>query len=150
MWCLVANDGGTRALPSATKPKSNYRSITACFEGLPGRIVPVDLAPVTITAPTARAGGGVVDNPPCELPDGKPELFRVAGDGPICTTYPCELVIHGRNLGPTNPTVQLLVPSEQETGPYVNPTSVTIPAVTVRSVDSSLADYDSVSSSLTV
>ena len=147
LWCMTANDPGTRANPSTTSPKKNYRSITACFEALPGRIVPVDLAPVTITAPVATSNGGIVDVP-CDLPPEKPELFNVAGDGPICYTTPCELEIRGRNFGATPPSVRLLVPSEQETGPYANPTTITIPNVTVGNYDTTNPTYNSVSASL--
>ena len=115
VWCMRGNDAGTPGFPSSTPPKPNYRSITACFEALPGRIIPVDLAPVTISSPVALPDGDIIQAP-CDLPQTKPELFNVFPE-PICTGFPCILRIRGRNFG-TAPTVNLAVPTEQDEGPY--------------------------------
>jgi len=119
MWCLTANDHGSPGSPSPVAPLRDYRAITACFEALPGRIIPVDLAPVMITAPIVDYNGNIVDAP-CGLPLGKPELFTVHSAngvpdmGPICETFPCELEIRGRNfctMNGTDPTVTLEHPT---------------------------------------
>jgi hypothetical protein len=125
MWCLTANDPGSPGRLSAVPPLKDFRAITACFEALPGRIIPVDLALVSSAAPMALPNGDLV-NVPCALPPGKPELFNVQGSqhqGPICSAYPCELEIRGRHFfndatSPVIPAVTLAVPDEQTNVPY--------------------------------
>lgn len=150
MWCLTANDSGSASLPSVVPPLKNYRPITACFEGLPGRIIPVDLAPVTVTAPLADATGDLVEAP-CGLPPGKPELFNVrntnstADLGPICVSYPCALEIRGRNFFstpmPATGYVSLVPPDEQATGPHSSKT----PPMIIVMAPAHMPNYDSVS-----
>jgi hypothetical protein len=147
MWCLTANDPGSPGSLSAVAPLKDFRAITACFEALPGRIIPVDLAPVSIAAPVALPNGDLV-NVPCALPPGKPELFNVQGlQGPICVMYPCVLEIRGRHFSNTTtstpPEVTLEVPDEQADVPYSRvPTPIS--PVMVGDVTHNEA-YDSVS-----
>ena len=148
---MTANDGGK------TKARLlNYRAITACFESLPGRIIPVDLAPVTITAPMATASGDLIDAP-CDLPASIPELFNVrnanptADLGPICDFTEadwCAQEVRGRNFGST-PTVTLGQPSEQVLFMKNPPTViVTHPTMVVDRVNADTGEsehhYDSV------
>ena len=134
VWCMTANDGGK------TKARLlNYRAITACFESLPGRIIPVDLAPVTITTPMATASGDLIDAP-CDLPASIPELFNVRNAnhtdlGPICNFTEadwCALEVRGRNFG-VEPTVTLGQPSEHlDAGdPMKSPPTVMVTNTTV-------------------
>ena len=118
VWCMTGND------PGASVPvKKEYRAITACFEALPGRIIPVDLAPVQIASMIKNPDGDIV-NVPCDLP-GAPELFNVISSddmGPVCKTYPCQLTIRGRNFfdtaNPVAPQIWLSLPDEQVDGPH--------------------------------
>jgi hypothetical protein len=124
IWCMRGNDPGTRGFPSKAAPLPAYRSISACFEAMPGRIIPVDLAPVTIAAPVTLPDGDII-LAPCDLPLWKPELFNVHPE-PICSfevNTLCDLIIRGRNFGAngTTATLRLAVPTEQagvEDGPY--------------------------------
>jgi hypothetical protein len=125
-------------------------------QAIPGRIIPVDLAPVSSRAPTADAVGNLIDVP-CGTPADKPELFNVQGlprdrdRGPICDMYPCELEIRGRNFF-ANATVILAVPDEQGTlvGPYRGRTpegpNVTVGEVMHITMDEDIYSYDKVSS----
>jgi len=61
MYCITSNDPGTPTNPAVVPPLKNYRPIRACFESMPGRIVPVDLAPVALTPSLLANGGDVVD-----------------------------------------------------------------------------------------
>jgi len=98
----------------------------------------VDLAPVSIRAPTADMAGNLIAVP-CNTPDYNPQLFNVHGitevegividDGPICSSYPCKLRIRGKNFG-ADPLVELVKPDEQPDGPYSTRDSAA-PAVTV-------------------
>jgi hypothetical protein len=142
--------------PSTIPPLSNYRAITACFEALPGRVIPVDLAPVTITAPMLLATGELVDAP-CDLPESIPELFNVrnadpavADLGPICTfngTDTCSLEVRGRNFGPS-PDVSLGLPEEQLASPQAGPGKVApvVDVISLTIVNRTSGDhhYDSV------
>jgi hypothetical protein len=125
-------------------------------QAIPGRIIPVDLAPITSRAPTADAAGYLIDVP-CGTPEHKPELFNVQGltedRGPICETYPCQLEIRGRNFF-ANATVILAVPDEQRTqgtfdGPYGGRTpegpNVTVGEVMHIAMDEDIYSYDNVS-----
>ena len=71
MYCMTANDPGSPAFLPDVKLKQDYRPIRACFEGMPGRITPVDLAPVSTRAPQIQTGGDVVDVS-CDLPNDYP------------------------------------------------------------------------------
>lgn len=127
MWCLTVNDAGSLKFPSTIPPLTNYRAITACFEAMPGRIIPVDLAPVTITAPMVLASGEVVDAP-CDLPTSIPEFYNVrnadpnvADLGPICTFNETDtglLEVRGRNFGNVTLSVSLVLPDEQPNSPH--------------------------------
>jgi hypothetical protein len=116
---MTGNDPG-----ASVPPLIEYRAITACFEALPGRIIPVDLAPVMISSMIVNQVGDTA-NTPCDLP-GIPELFNVVSSddlGPICMNYPCQLVVRGRNFfnaaSPVAPVVWLSLPDEQDGGPHV-------------------------------
>lgn len=156
VWCMTANDGGT-----TKTPLGNYRAIAACFEALPGRIIPVDLAPVTISAPMALATGDLVDAP-CDLPASIPELFNVRNAdpnvidlGPICTflnetdgeTDTCSLEVRGRFFG-FSPNVFLRLPDEQLNSPQASgkspPPVVSTPTESVNYTGTSDHHYDSV------
>ena len=102
MYCMAANNPGTPYQPSRIAPLKDYRSITAwCFESSPGRITPVDLAPMTSAEPRLQDGGEIT-KAPCDIPDQHHELYNVKNEanntGPICLSYPCQLVIRGKNL----------------------------------------------------
>jgi hypothetical protein len=133
---MTANDPGTPGFPSKTPPLKDYRAITACFEALPGRIIPVDLASVRTTAAVLTPPGGFTE-PPCNIPPGKPELFSVHhyksssgvdiegtmdDTGPICKAYPCYLVVRGKHFFDQTPTaanlpiVSLRLPNNPQPG----------------------------------
>ncbi len=98
LYRLVGNDPGTPGHWNANY-NQQYRTIAAEFEGFPGLLIPVDLAPTPVSVAVQIPGIQPLSAVACMLDPVTPQLFSVDKPYADVSSGPASLTINGMGFG---------------------------------------------------
>ncbi|MDI6893745.1 MAG: IPT/TIG domain-containing protein [Bacillota bacterium] len=105
MYQIVGNDPGDPDRPNA-RYNPNYQTLKMVFDVWPGKTTYADVALFPITAFVARPAVQFAQPPRCDVPPGRPELFRVDRVH-VEPGGPRQITVTGRGFGATPGVVTL-------------------------------------------